>query len=180
MTSLFAALAWVGTSAVLTGGPDDAAKSAPKLGDPIGKLAFKDIRYVPRSLDDFRSSKTIVLLFTTTKCPIAQRYLPALKRLDADYRERGVQFVAVNVGPDDTITDMAEQAVRHGVEFPFVKDLDGSCVRATGVTRTPEVIVLDADRRLRYRGRIDDQYRLGGARDTATRNDLKDAIRQRR
>src|SRR5262249_17282341 len=48
--------------------------------------------------------------------------------------------------------------------------------RALGVRRTPEVVLLDGERRLRYRGRIDDQYRLGGARPAAARRDLKEAI----
>src|SRR5205823_500750 len=41
-----------------------------------------------------------------------------------------------------------------------------------------EVVVLDGERRLRYRGRIDDQYRLGGARETATRHDLREALEE--
>ena len=42
--------------------------------------------------------------------------------------------------------------------------------------RTPECVVLDAKRTLRYRGRIDDQYRPGGQRDKPTRNDLAEAL----
>jgi hypothetical protein len=57
-----------------------------------------------------------------------------------------------------------------------VKDVDGACVKALGVKRTPEVVVLDSERRIRYRGRIDDQHRLGGARASATRHDLKEAV----
>src|SRR5690606_31482667 len=38
------------------------------------------------------------------------------------------------------------------------------------------VVVLDSEFRLRYRGRIDDQYRLGGARPTVTRAFLREAI----
>ena len=39
------------------------------------------------------------------------------------------------------------QAIDFGVEFPFVKDSDGSTAKALGVERTPEVIILDAQRR---------------------------------
>src|SRR5205823_9548659 len=74
------------------------------------------------------------------------------------------------------IVAMATQAVRHEVEFPFVKDFGGACARALGVRRTTEAVVLDAEKRLRYRGRIDDQYRLGGVRKEPTSRDLKDAI----
>ncbi|HXG08889.1 MAG TPA: redoxin family protein [Gemmataceae bacterium] len=154
----------------------DAGDRPVKVGDRIANLTFKDIRYLPRSLDDFTDRKVFVLVFTTTGCPLVERYLPTLSRLEKEYRDRGVQFLAINVGADDSIVAMASQAVEHEMEFPFVKDFDHRCVRALGVKRTPEVVVLDAERQLRYRGRIDDQYRLGGARSAPTRHDLREAL----
>jgi thiol-disulfide isomerase/thioredoxin len=148
----------------------------PKIGDTIANLQFKDIRYLPRSLNDFKDRKAFVLVFSTTSCPLVQRYWPVLNRLEKDYRDRGVQFIALNVGADDSITTMAAQAVKHDCAFPFVKDFDAVCARALGVERTPQVVVLDAQKELRYRGRIDDQYRLGGNRPAPTRHDLKEAI----
>lgn len=154
-----------------------AAAAEPTVGGAsVGNLTFKDIRYLPRSLDDFKDKKAFVLVFTNTTCPLVQRYLPALAALDREYRGKGVQLLAVNIGPDDTIVQMAAQAVRYEAEFPFVKDSDHSCVKALGVQRTPEVVVLDAERRIRYRGRIDDQYRLGGTRPEPSRHDLKAAL----
>jgi hypothetical protein len=170
----------VGALALLTGqgnpGRAGAAESGVQVGARVANLNFKDIRYLPRSLDDFPRARAFVLVFTNTTCPLVQRYLPALKKLEKDYRARGVQFLALNVGPDDSIVAMASQAVRHGVEFPFVKDFGGRCARALGVRRTPEVVVLDGERRIRYRGRIDDQYRLGGTRPAPTRRDLREAL----
>ena len=147
-----------------------------KVGDRIDNLTFKDIRYLSRSLNDFKDRKAFVLVFSTTSCPLVQRYWPALNRLEKDYRDKGVQFLAVNVGDDDPITAVAAQAVRHEAEFPFVKDFDAVCAGKLGVKRVPEVVVLDADRKLRYRGRIGDQYRIGGARPAPTRHDLKEAL----
>jgi thiol-disulfide isomerase/thioredoxin/mono/diheme cytochrome c family protein len=147
-----------------------------KLGTAIENLHFKDIRYLTRSLDDFGKKKAFVLVFTNTTCPLVQRYMPTLKALEKEYRDRDVQFLAVNVGADDSIRAMAAQAVRFEMEFPFVKDADFSCAAALGVQRTPEAVVLDGERRIRYRGRIDDQYRLGGTRESATRHDLREAL----
>jgi len=153
-----------------------AADREVKIGSQVDDLRFKDIRYVARSLADFGEKKAYVLVFVDSDCPLAQKYLPVLDRLERGYRDKGVQFVAVNSGPHDTIVVMAAQAVEFGVEFPFVKDADGRVADALGVSRTPEVAVLDTKRVLRYRGRIDDQYRPGGQRKEPTRHDLVEAI----
>jgi peroxiredoxin len=146
------------------------------LGAAVADLHFKDIRYLTRSLDDFGKKKAVVLVFTNTTCPVVQRSMPTLKTLEKEFRDKGVQFLAVNVGAEDTIVQMAAQAVRFEMEFPFVKDADYACVDALGVKRTPEVAVLDAERRIRYRGRIDDQHRVSGSRAAPTRQPLKDAL----
>jgi peroxiredoxin len=153
-----------------------AAERNVKIGEQVANLSFKDTHYLPRSLADFSKARAFVLVFTNTTCPVAQRYLPVLRTLEKDYRGRGVQFVALNEGADDTIRAIASQAVRHEMEFPFVKDVGGACAKAVGVRRTPEVVVLDAKRHIRYRGRIDDQYRLGGTRPEPTRRDLAEAL----
>jgi thiol-disulfide isomerase/thioredoxin len=153
-----------------------AGEKGARLGDKIPNLTFKDTRYLPRSLDDFGKKKAFVLVFTTTGCPLVERYLPVLQRLESAYRGKDVQFVAINVGVDDSILTTATQAVEHEMEFPFVKDFVGKWAPALGVKRTPEVVVIDAERRLRYRGRIDDQYRLGGNRKEPTRRDLAEAL----
>ena len=146
------------------------------IGAKISTLTFKDIHYLPRSLGDFRDKRAFVLAFTNTTCPLVQRYLPELRRLEKEYRTQAVQFLAVNVGIEDSISAMAAQAVRYECEFPFVKDTACQCAAALGVEHTPEVVVLDAERRLHYRGRIDDQYRLGGNLAAPTRRDLKEAL----
>lgn len=146
------------------------------IGSKVGNLAFTDIRYVRRSLDDLGRSKALVIVFTEVGCPLVPRYLPVLDKLQRDYREKGVNFLALNVGPEDTIVQMAGQLLDHGVAFPVVKDFEGKAVTALGGTRTPEVVVLDADRVIRYRGRIDDQHRPGIAAKAATRHDLQQAL----
>lgn len=146
------------------------------IGAKVGNLTFKDTRFLARSLDDFKNSKAYVLVMVDTSCPLVPRYLPTLKRLEAEYRKRDVQFLAVNAGLEDTIVDLAALAIEHDVPFPFVKDAEGKCAVALGVERTPEVVVLDAERKIRYRGRIDDQYMPGGGKPMPTRNHLKEAL----
>lgn len=150
----------------------------PKVGSEIPRLTFKDIRYLSRSLDDLPNKTAYVLVFTSVDCPLAQRYMPTLKELEQSFRDRGVQFIAVNASSADSIMQMAEHAMQFGIEFPVLKDFDARCAKLLGVTRTPESVVLDSQKRLRYRGRIDDQYRIGGTQSTTVRHDLKNAIEE--
>lgn len=152
--------------------------AAAEIGEQVDELNFKDIRYLPRTLADFGQQKAYVLFFTNTDCPLVQRYMPVLMNLDETYRSQGVQIVAVNVGRDDSIKDMASHALQFGALFPFVKDFDGSVTQSVGVQRTPEVVVLDSEKRLVYRGRINSQYRLGGVSPNAGRADLEEAIKE--
>ncbi|MDR3638608.1 MAG: redoxin family protein [Isosphaeraceae bacterium] len=151
---------------------------APPVGQRVQGLEFKDIRFLTRTLDDFGPKRAFVVIATNTTCPVVARYLPVLAELERAYRERGVQFLALNVGAgaEDSITEMAAQAVEAGVAFPFVKDVEGGCASALGLKRTPEVVVLDGEQRIRYRGRIDDRFRVGGERAVATQTPLRDAL----
>jgi thiol-disulfide isomerase/thioredoxin len=162
--------------AVLLSAPAVLAAEPVKIGDRVGKLKFTDIRSLPRTLADFGEKKAYVLVFTNTSCPVAQRYLPVLQAMEKEYRGKDVQFVAVNSAEEDTLIATATHAVKFEVEFPVVKDFDAAVARAVGVTRTPEAVVLDSEKRLVYRGRIDDQFRLRGVRKDATAHELKDAI----
>lgn len=148
----------------------------PPIGTVISELKFTDIRGIQRSLSDLGKPRAIVFAFTTSTCPLVRRSFPRLKELAAQFKEQNVLFVAVNAGAGDTIRDMATQAVDFEVPFYFVKDTDLSCVESLGIMRTPQVVILDENRAIRYRGRIDDQIRIGGSKPAASRHDLEIAL----
>jgi hypothetical protein len=87
-----------------------------------------------------------------------------------------VAFLAINAGPDDDLVDVAHQAVKADIAFPFARDFTGKLPQLLGAERTPECLVLDSQRKLKYRGRIDSEFRLGGVRPNAGREDLREAI----
>jgi hypothetical protein len=155
------------------------ADERPAIGARVGPLAFFDVRFTRRTLDDFGPRRAYVLWFTRIDCPLAPRYLPRLAELERRYRGRGVQFVAIDVGFDDTLVEIGAQALDHDVDFPFVKDDGLGSARACGASRAGEVVLVESagnEKRLRYRGRVDDQYRVGGERASPGRADLAEAL----
>ena len=93
---------------------------------------------------------------------------------------KGVQLVGVYNSQNESVKDMASHALEANIRFPVVKDtLQPDPRRKTRYRAgVPQVVVLDSDGRLLYRGRIDDQYRVGGTQPKVTREDLVEAIEE--
>lgn len=163
-------------SVVLFASPALADQQPLKIGDTCSQLTFKDVWYLPRSLDDFGKPQAVVLALVSAECKASNAALPELNRLHEKFASRGVQFVAMNVDGEESIRDMAAQRLAHESVFPFVKDIDGSCTTILGATATPTIIVLDGSRRLVYRGRLDDGLAAGGTQSEPKRRDLEAAL----
>lgn len=116
-----------------------------------------------------------VLVFTTTDCPISNRYAPEIQRLAAKFSTRA-NFVLVYPVASDSPEVIRDHHQKFGYSLELIRDTQHQLVKRTGVTVTPEVAVMAGDRMV-YRGRIDDRYiALGKDRVKPTRHDLEDAL----
>lgn len=109
-------------------------------------------------LADYGKAKAIVLVFTCNHCPVAKAYEDRLVALQKDYKERGVQLIAVNVNnmAADRLEPMKERAKEKKFNFPYLYDSTQKIGLDYGATKTPEVFLLDQQRKLAYHGAIDD------------------------
>ncbi|QDT67781.1 Putative peroxiredoxin bcp [Planctomycetes bacterium MalM25] len=145
-------------------------------GGVIGEFSLPDAYGEQRSLSDYATAEAVVVVFLGVECPLAKLYGPRLAGLADEYADRGVVVLGVNANRQDTPTELIAYARRHGVEFPLLKDNDAAAVDRFGATRTPEAFVLDKQRAVRYRGRIDDQYDVGAIRDQPSVRFVRDAL----
>jgi peroxiredoxin len=152
------------------------ATVTPTIGAIVPSFALKDVHRRTRSLDQFKDKKAFVVVFVGTECPLANLYMPTLVEMHNAYAEKGVQFIAINSNDQDKFVEVSAHAQDRDVPFPVLKDFDQNVADAFGAKRTPEAFLLDADRVIRYHGRIDDQYGIGYHRDAPTTTDLKNAI----
>jgi peroxiredoxin len=131
----------------------------------------------PWSLDDCKA-KAVVVLFIGTQCPINNAYMPKLVEMEKEYREKGVQFVAINSNEHDKLEAIQRHAKKFGLTFPVLRDEKNLVASRFGAERHPMAFLLDAARKIRYEGRIDDQYGIGYDRSKPTRRDLALAIEE--
>jgi thiol-disulfide isomerase/thioredoxin len=138
-------------------------------------------------LKDYSGSKILVLVFTCNHCPTAQLYEGRIQQLAADYRNRNVALVAVEANNPkavrldelgytdvgDSFEDMKIRAKLRSFDYPYLYDGETQSVsRAYGPTATPHLFIFDAERKLRYEGRLDNNPREA----LVTRKDARAAI----
>ncbi len=155
------------------------AAPAPKSdsGRRIADFTLKDAADdKPVSLSDYEAKKAVVVLFIGTECPINNAYMPVLAEMSKAYAGKGVQFLAVNSNSNDTPSQIAGHAQKNHLPFPVLRDPANVVADQFGAKRTPEAFILDAEGRVMYQGRIDDQFGVAAKRPTPTRRDLGEAL----
>jgi hypothetical protein len=122
-----------------------------------------------------QADRLTVYVFTTTDCPISNRYAPEIQRLASGFKGHA-KFVLVYPVPTDSAELIAEHHKKFGYSIPFLRDGGQKLVKLTGVTVTPEVAVMKGSS-LVYRGRIDDRYiDFGKDRPAPRTHDLEDTL----
>src|SRR5262249_42603767 len=111
--------------------------------------------------NDFGDATALVLLFTSNRCPTAKNYDGRLNAFQRELGLRGVQLLAINSNnpcrdADERFECMVSRAEEGGFTFPYLADHDQRVARSYGPECTFHAFVLDRERRLRYRGRVDD------------------------
>ncbi len=142
------------------------------------------------SLPDVVSGKTISLatvagknallvMFICQHCPYVQHIKQELARLGKDYANKDIGIIAISANdaanyPDDTPEQLQAMAKEEGFVFPFCYDESQSTAKAYTAACTPDFFLFDADRKLVYRGQLDDS-RPGNGK-PVTGKDLRAAM----
>lgn len=130
-----------------------------------------------RALDDFADARVLVVAFLCNHCPYVKAVEDRLLALAREMAPRGVQFVGISANdaeryPEDSFEAMAERAREKAYPFPYLYDETQEVARAYDAACTPEFYVYGPERRLLYRGRLDD----GRPGQEPTTSDLRDAL----
>ena len=112
--------------------------------------------------------ETTAVVFTCNHCPYAIAWHERILDAARDYADRGVRFLLVNPNdaeryPRDSLDAMKRRVDSDGGwPAPYLRDESQEVARAYGAKTTPDVFVLDRERRLRYRGAPDGDHQDPG------------------
>ena len=127
------------------------------------------------STADFQDAEILVIAFTCNHCPYAVDYEDRLVALHDKWKDiDSVRLIAINsnFGRDESLEKMNERATSKKFLFPYLKDETQDVARSMSAVYTPEFFVLDRDRKLVYKGALDDSTDA----DKVTKKHVEDAV----
>lgn len=148
------------------------------LGQRVEEFVSQDYRGQEFKLSDTKDSKLVVLAFLGTECPLVKLYGGRLQEIADEFEGDGVTVIGINSNRQDNVTEIGAYMQRHELKFRMLKDAGNKVADQLGAERTPEIFVLDAEHKVRYRGRIDDQYGVGYSRAKPEVGFLRNAIKE--
>ncbi len=149
-----------------------------KIGSKLPEFNLSATDGKNYSPNSFNLNKLLVVMFTCNHCPYVQAYEDRLIKLQRDFKDKGVAFIAINANdeknyPEDNFDNMVKRAKEKGFNFPYLRDKTQEIARTFGAVRTPEIFAFDKERILCYHGEIDDNWKEP---EKVTRHTLKEAI----
>lgn len=149
-----------------------------KIGDKAPDFNLPSVDGKNYSLSDFKGKSVLIVMFTCNHCPYVQAYEERFIALQNEFKEKGVTLIGINSNddknyPEDSFENMVKRAEDKGYNFPYLRDKSQKVAHAYGATHTPHLFVFDEERKLRYTGKIDDNWREP---DKVKERFLRDAI----
>jgi peroxiredoxin len=149
------------------------------LGTPAPEFSLINVDGRTVSLAAFEGSRAYLVMFICNHCPFVKHVAAELARLGRDYQQKGVAVVAISSNdvsshPEDSPERMVHEAEERGYTFPYLFDEEQSVAKDYHAACTPDFFVFDKQRKLVYRGQLDDSRPSNGV--PVTGKDLRAAL----
>ena len=131
------------------------------------------------TLESFADKTALLVMFICRHCPYVVHVEQELARIGRDYYDTTLGIVAISSNdqgqyPDDAPPRLKEMAQRLGFRFPFCCDETQEVAKIYRAACTPDFYLFDGERKLVYRGQLDDSR--PGSNKPVTGRDLRAAI----
>lgn len=130
-------------------------------------------------LRDFKDAAALLVIFMCNHCPFVKHIIDDVIELAKQYQGEGVAIVGINSNdvdayPDDHPDQMARIVKEKGITFPYLYDASQQVAKDYRASCTPDFFLFESERRLVYRGQMDDSRPGNGV--PVTGGDLRIAL----
>ena len=148
------------------------------LGTPAHEFNLPGVDGKMHTLDSYMEIYILVIIFMCNHCPYVKAVLQRLIDLQNQFSDGSLQLVGINSNdavkyPDDSMENMKKVSDEKKIPFPYLFDETQDVARKYDAVCTPDIYVYGQERKLLYRGRIDDNWENP---EKITQRDLQNAI----
>jgi peroxiredoxin len=148
------------------------------LGTPAFDFQLPGVDGNTYSLESFKDKRILVIVFMCNHCPYVKATIQRMMTIQRDYEARGTQWVGINPNdaaayPEDSFANMKLFFRDQRMNFPYLQDESQEIAGKYAAVCTPDIFVYGPERKLVYRGRIDDNWQ---DETRVTRKDLRRAL----
>ncbi len=150
------------------------------LGTPAPNFSLPDVLTGKTlALKDFADKRGLLIMFICQHCPYVQHIKEELTRLGRDYAAKDVALVGISSNdathyPEDAPAELKKFAHKENFRFAFLYDESQEVAKAYTAACTPDFFLFNKERKLIYRGQLDDS-RPGNGKNI-TGKDLRAAL----
>lgn len=111
----------------------------------------------------FDAVKTLVVIFSCNHCPYVRAYEKRIIELQSLYSEQDVRIIAISSNdaeqyPEDSFEEMKKRSIEICYNFAYLYDKTQLTAQNFKAEFTPETFLFNAERKLCYYGKIDDNW----------------------
>ena len=132
------------------------------------------------SLSDYKDATLLVIIFLCNHCPYVKAVIQRFIKLQDEFYYKGVRFIGINSNddksyPEDSFEKMKIYHREWKMNFPYLRDVTQEVAKEYDAICTPDIYVYNKNRMLKYRGRLDDNWK---DESKVMRQDLKNALNE--
>lgn len=124
---------------------------AVQQGDRLIPFKGVDLDGQPIDLQQSIGSKPVMLIFWASWCPSCKSEVPKINQLAAKYRSKGMEFIAINVGYNDSVERAQAFARKNEMHYPAYFDGSGKVTEQYQLVGVPTIIIADKHGVVRFR-----------------------------
>ncbi|WP_020475162.1 thioredoxin family protein [Zavarzinella formosa] len=131
------------------------------LGTPAPDFSLPDTDGKTVNLSDFQNAPALLVAFICNHCPYVKHIRSAFTEMAKEFQAKGAAVVAISSNdalayPADGPAAMAVEKAEAGYTFPYLYDESQAVALAYQAACTPDFFLYDANKKLAYRGQMDD------------------------
>jgi peroxiredoxin len=121
------------------------------VGDKSPKFVLKTIDGQEVRSDKIKNNKPLFLVFWATWCLACKKEIPNLKKIYAEFKGKGLEYIAINVGINDSQTRVKNFMNKYQISYPVAFDKESQVTKRFKVWGVPTIFIIDKGGVVQYR-----------------------------